>query len=168
MRSIFFLVLTVFVLTVFVLTACSPRLDWREVQGNDAPYSVLLPAKPTRLSRQINLDGLPVNMAMTAAEVGGLTFAVGAVQLQNATQTPHALDAMKRAMISNIHGTIRPSTTKDGHDIEAVGEANGKPAVLYARFTARGLWVYQVVLLAREEAVAPETLDTFFGSFQPH
>lgn len=147
-----------------LLAACSPPLDWREVRGDKAPFSVLMPAKPSRLTRPVNLDGLQVEMSMTAAEAEGMTFAVGAAPLPDSTQAPHALDAMQRAMLNNIGGTVRQATPER---IDATGTANGKPAFLYARFTAKGQWVYQAVVLARDKAAPPEALDTFFQSFQP-
>ncbi len=57
-------------LAAFVLacTGCSPNFNWREVQGTEPSYTVLLPAKPTSHSRAIDLDGLKVTMAMTATE----------------------------------------------------------------------------------------------------
>jgi hypothetical protein len=163
----------VFLAGAFVLSACSPKHNWREVQGSNVPYSVLLPAKPASYSRPVNLDGLPVTMTMTAAEVDGVTFAVGTAELPDAAQAPHALRAMKTAMLHNIQGTIKnekasgldavPTTI----DIEATGTpAGGQPHVLFARFAAKDKWVYQAVILGKEKAVTPEVVDTFFKSFK--
>ena len=49
-------------------TGCSPNFNWREVQGTEPSYTVLLPAKPSSHSRVVDLDGLKVTMTMTAAE----------------------------------------------------------------------------------------------------
>jgi len=155
-----------------MLSACSPKLDWREVQGNSVPYSVLMPAKPTSFSRPVNLDGIQVTMTMTAAEVDDVTFAVGTAELPDAAQAPRALEAMKKAMVNNIQGTIRSEKPTGAAaaptiiDIEATGTANGQSKILYARFTTKGKWVYQAIILGKEKTIAPETVETFFSSFK--
>lgn len=153
-------------LGMFLLAACSPKLDWREVKGEQATYSVLMPAKPSSFSRQVDLDGLQVMMTMTAAEVDDATFAVGTAELADAAQVPHALAAMKTAMVNNIRGTVRSEKRNGAIDIEAGGTAKGEAVVLYARFVGQDKRVYQAVILGKESAISPETLDTFFTSFK--
>jgi hypothetical protein len=154
----------VFLIIAILLSACSPRLDWREVHGDH--WDILLPAKPESFSRPVDLDGLQVTMSMTATEVDGVAFAVGTATLPDAGQTAHALAAMKTAMVNNIHGKIRRE--RPNGDIEAVGTRHEQAAVLYGRFVAKERQVYQVILLGKESAIAPETIDMFFSSFQMH
>jgi hypothetical protein len=162
---------------IFAALACSPTYNWREVTGADAAYVALFPAKPATHSRPINLDGIQVTMTMTAAEVDGVTFAIGSAQLPDPATVQPALNAMKTAMVRNIGGTIRrekssastaspiPST-----EIEALGtpaaKPGGQPMLLMARFVARNQRVYQVVVLGREQAVSREAAETFFASFK--
>lgn len=160
-----------------LLCACSPKYDWREIRGEGAPYSVLLPAKPASYSRPVNLDGAQVTMTMTATEVDGITFAVGTAELPDATGAAKALAAMRTALVKNINGTLRKeaaatATTATGGntsiDIEASGrDARGQARVLHARFLARGKRVYQVLVLGKEGAVPQEAVETFFTSFKP-
>lgn len=158
----------------FLLAACSPKFDWREVRGGGAPYIVALPAKPASHTREINLDGIPVAMTMTAAEVDDVTFAVGAAELPDAAQAPKALAAMKTALVRNIGGTIRSEkagTAPASIDIEASGppapNSAGQPRLLLARFLSRGKYIYQVVVVGSEKAVSREAAETFFTSFRP-
>jgi hypothetical protein len=58
------------------LTACSPRYNWRVVQGNDA-FSVTFPAHVAQETRPIELAGAKGSMTMRGAEVAHVTFAVG-------------------------------------------------------------------------------------------
>ena len=58
------------------LTGCSPRYNWRVVQGNDA-FSVTFPAHVAKETRPIELAGAKGSMTMRGAEVGHVTFAVG-------------------------------------------------------------------------------------------
>lgn len=160
-----------------LLLACTPKFDWREVQGAGAPYSIMLPAKPASQSRSINLDGMQVRMTMTAAEAGGMTFAVGTAELPDATAAQNALAAMKTALVRNIGGTVRhekPVTVNPASaaiEIDAVGTpskaTDGQPRVLLARFIARDRRVYQLVATGGEQAVSQEAVDTFFTSFKP-
>ena len=153
----------------FLLAACSPKFDWREVRGQGAPFVVLLPAKPASHTRTINLDGLQVSMTMTAAEVDGVTFAVGTAELSDATQAPKALAAMKTALVRNIGGAVKqekvsdPGTVPATIDIEASGTES---RILLARFLAKDKRIYQVVMVGKQNAVSRDAADTFFSSFK--
>ena len=70
------------------LAACSPTYNWRDYTSPDARYRVTFPAKPSSATRTIDLDGLQVSMTMTAAEVEGATFAVGAAEAPDAGRAP--------------------------------------------------------------------------------
>lgn len=161
------------VATVIALAACSPKYDWREVHGTDAPFAVLLPAKPVTVSRPVNLDGVQVTMAMTAAEAGGVSFAVGSAILPDAGAAQLALLAMKKAMLNNIKGTIVTEKTATAAasgsiatDIEATGSIGSQPARLFARFVAQDKRVYQAVVLGPEPALSHDAVDAFFSSFK--
>ena len=156
-----------------LLCACSPKYDWREIRGEGAPYSVMLPAKPASHSRPINLDGNQVTMTMTATEVDGVTFAVGTAELPDAGKAVNAVNAMKSVLVKNINGTVqREAAASSGDDtsiqIDATGkDASGQARVLHARFLARGKRVYQVLVTGKEGAVPQEAVDTFLASFKP-
>lgn len=162
---------------VTALSACSPTYDWREVRGTDAPYVVLLPAKPATHSRPINLDGVPLVMTMTGAAVNGVTFAVGNAALPDQADPQMALNAMKTGLIKNIGGTVRheksspvAGNTLPSNEIEAIGAASGKtagqPTILFARFAEKDRRIYQVIVVGQEKAVERDTVDTFFSSFK--
>ena len=148
-----------------VLAACSPKFDWREVRGTSAPFVVLLPAKPATHTRSVNLDGISVDMTMTAADAGGVTFAVGTAELPDAAQAQHALTAMKTALVRNIGGTVRKETTPSPGTVE-VEAAGTDSRLLLARFIARDKRIYQVIAVGKESALPPEAAETFFTSFK--
>ena len=161
---------------LLIFAGCSPKFDWREVQGAGAPYAILLPAKPSSLSRQINIDGTEVTMTMTAAETGDVTFAAGTAELPDAVKAQQALGAMKTALIKNISGTLKqekitgPAAAPTEIEIEATGapgaHTGGQPRVMFARFIARAKRVYQLVVVGTEKTVTRELVDTFFTSFR--
>ena len=168
--------LRLLLLTVLsILAGCSPSLNWRQVQGVDAPFVVLLPAKPATLSRPIDLDGMAVTMSMTAAEVDGVTFAVGSIVLPDAALAPNALQAMKIALVRNINGSIQSEHAGAGGsvDIAATGTLgrSNQPARLLARFAVRERRVYQAVVVGPASAVdalGVDAADTFFTSLKLH
>lgn len=160
-----------------VLAGCSPKFDWREVQGSDASYTVLMPAKPDSVTRDINLGGIQASMTMTGAEVDGATFAVGTATLPDAQQALAVLPVMRDTMVSNIRGTVRKkpddaSPAKPGPgdlslDVEATGSAGNQPRVLYGRFVASGSRVFQAIAVGPEQSLPSEAVETFLESFKP-
>lgn len=164
-------------IAVFGLSACTPTYDWREVRGTEAPFVILLPAKPATHARPIDLAGVPLTMTMTAAEVNGVTFAVGSAMLPDQAEPQAALDAMKTALIKNIGGTVRqersspvPGSRIPATDIEAVGNLNaeggGQQRILYARFAEKDRRIYQAIVTGNEKTVTRDNVDTFFTSFK--
>lgn len=159
---------------LFTSLACSPHWNWREVKSNDAPFSVLLPDKPVSHSRNIDLIGLQVTMTMTAAEVDGINFAVGSIQLPDKTKTEAALNAMQLAMIKNIQGEVREKkiinmeANVTATQIIAVGHAGNtaQPLLLAARFMSKDQWVHQVIALGPEKNFPPDAIETFLTSFK--
>lgn len=154
---------------ILLLSACSPRYNWREIRGEGAPYSVMLPAKPASHSRTINLDGNQVTMTMTAAEVNGVTFAVGTAELADAAKAANAVASMKTALLRNIKGTVQRETVASaGSNVSVELEATGEQQrVLFARFLNRDRRVYQVLVVGKETTVPREAVDTFLASFKP-
>lgn len=157
-----------------LLAACSPKYNWREAHGEKVQFTVLLPAKPTSFSRDIDLNGTPATMTMTAAEIDGVTFAVGTAELADAAQAAKALESMRTALINNIGGAVQASAipgqpTGGDHalDVVATGVARGQPLQLMARLMAKDKRIYQVLILGGEKAVTPENAETFFTSFKP-
>ena len=160
---------------VMACTGCSPSFNWREVQGTEPSYTVLLPAKPASHSRTIDLDGLKVTMTMTATETDDINFAVASINVEDDLQRHAAILAMQKAMLQNIHGDVTQQKVvalKDGitmTEIHATGKAStGRPLSLFARFGEHGHDVFQVVTLGPSDKLTSEIADTFLSSFTPH
>ena len=153
------------------LAACSPDYNWRQVQPADAAFVALFPAKTSSHTQQVNLDGIRTDMAMTAAEVNGVMFAIGSASLPSAALVQPALAAMKTAMVRNIGGATASDKAVAGPlpltEVVADGSRNGRPLRLTARFGARGQRVYQVVVIGAPQDVPAEAVTTFFDSFKP-
>jgi hypothetical protein len=179
MRKISISAIFASVLAAAVLSACSPTYNWRDYSSPDAPYRVMFPAKPATYTRKVDLDGMQVDMTMTAAEVEDTMFAVGSAEAPDAAHAQAALQAMKTALVRNIGGkvtkesTAAASSSSNGSttqstaiDIEATGTRNGTPVRLLGHFVARDKRFYQVVIMGKPTALAPEQTDQFLSSFK--
>jgi hypothetical protein len=154
-----------------LLAACSPKYNWRDYASPDAPYRVMFPAKPSTFTRDIDLDGMRVAMTMTAAEVDGATFAVGAAEAPDAARAQAALEAMEVALVRNIGATVTSSktTASEEHatrDVDAAGTSQGVPMRLVGHFESRGKRFYQVIVLGKTQALPAEQVEQFLTSFK--
>ncbi len=158
-----------------LFTACSPKFDWRDYRGPTIPYAVLFPGKPATQTRQVSLGEDKVAMHMAAAEVDGVTFAVGSAELPDAQRAQAAITAMKNTMVKNVNGTIASEkqessavggSRRSAITVEARGSRNGEAMVLYGRFIAKDKHVFQAIVAGREKHVDKEAVDTFMTSFK--
>jgi hypothetical protein len=156
------------VLAACALAACSPEYNWRDYSSPTAPYRVMFPGKPDSHTRSVDLDGLKVEMTMTATEVNGVMYAVGSAQVPEAARSQAALAAMQTAMLRNIGaGTAAAPPASGGKiDIDASGTRNGTPMRLVGHFEARGTRVYQVIVLGKAASMPAEQVKQFMSSFK--
>lgn len=63
------------------LSACTPAFNWREVGFEVGGVTALLPCKPDRGSRTVQLAGQTVQMSMAGCESGGAMFTVALVEV---------------------------------------------------------------------------------------
>ncbi len=162
-----------------LVAACSPQYNWRDYSSPDAPYRVMFPDKPATHTRSIDLNGMTVNMTMTAAQVDGAMFAVGSGEAPDAEQAEAALVAMKTAMVRNIGATITSEKTGKASaatgsssarsaaiDIDALGTQNGMPMRLIGHFESRNKRFYQVIVMGRQNKLSTDQVEMFMSSFK--
>lgn len=92
-------------LAVTTLVACSPELNWRQMDLVDADgLRVRFPCKPARVERTLRLDGVaaPLRMAMWSCEAAGATWVLSAARLGSATEVSPALRALASATEGNL------------------------------------------------------------------
>jgi hypothetical protein len=161
----------VLLLASVLLGACSPKYNWRDYVSPDAPYKVMFPAKPASFTRTIDLDGTQASMTMTAADVDGATFAVGAAEAADEAHARAAVPAMMQALLRNIGaGDTQGKSHADAAggtvtEVDATGKANGAPVRLVGRFEARGKRFYQIIVLGKPNAMPPDQVEQFLTSF---
>lgn len=153
-------------LATFTLAACNPTYNWREHTSQAGGYTVLFPAKPASLTRSVDLDRLRVDMTMTAAQVDGATFAVGSASAPDAARAQAAVPALRTALLRNIGADDDAAQDASQVDMQGRG-ADGQPIHLTGRFAARGVRVYQVIVVRKPGAVPPEQVEQFLTSFKP-
>jgi hypothetical protein len=151
------------------LAACYSELDWREFTSPEGGFSVLLPSKPARDSRELELAGVKTTMHMVAAHAPEMAFGVGYADLPPGADPARVLDEGRAALVRNIAGRVTGERRLDGMpgvEFEAEGTAEGNPMRLAARVLVAGNRYYQVVLVTRA-ARADEVDRTLFpGSFR--
>lgn len=72
------------------LAACSPPLDWRAVRMEGAGLEALLPCKPDRAARPVELGGRTVELSMAGCRADGATFAVSHMVLDGSADATDA------------------------------------------------------------------------------
>ncbi len=160
------------------LTACSPAFNWREVPLDGAPLRILLPCKPDRASRPLELAGESVALTMTGCDAGGATFAASQVRLGAGASAGAALAQWRAATLANMRARdireapFRPAGSLDlpqSVRLSAVGQrADGtgvqSQAVWFARSSGDGLWLFHAVIYA--PAIQPEAAEAFFDGLK--
>ncbi len=77
------------------LLACTPTFNWRDVSFEQAPVTALLPCKPDRGSRPVELAGQKLTIHMAGCEAGGAMFAIALVELSDSQQSKSVLSELQ-------------------------------------------------------------------------
>ncbi len=80
-----------------LMAACSPELNWRQVRLDNTTMQALMPCKPDREVRPLNIAGAPVQYQMRVCEAGGVTWALTHADVGDATRVGPALAFLKAA-----------------------------------------------------------------------
>jgi hypothetical protein len=167
-----------------MVTACSERLEWRELKSADG-YAVLLPGRAQTVAREVEFEGQRLALSMTSTGVGPTLFAVGVARLpsalaEDAAARERAIAYFRDALVRNIGGQVTASGTatlagpegartvvKAAQAVEARGRGgDGRPATLAARFFIVDDRLFEVIAVGGEGALDPNALDTYFTSFR--
>ncbi len=112
-------------LIVMALTAaaalaagCTPAFNWREVGFDQAGVTALLPCKPDRGTRSVQLAGQAAQMSMAGCESGGAMFTISVVQVSG-------MDA-KAAVMQAV-----------AQDLKIGSKANHSRQVAHGRYVAQ-------------------------------
>jgi hypothetical protein len=169
-------------LAVCGLLGCSERLEWRETRAPGC--SILLPGRAQTVARDVEFEGQKLPATMTSTGVGSAMFAIGVVILPaavaaDAPARERAIAFFRDGLVRNIEGAITsrgPATLtqtdaaarlRAGQEFQASGRsADGRAAVLAARFLIVDDRLFQLIALGGEGGIEPQALETFFTSFR--
>lgn len=145
------------------LMACSPSLNWREVQVER--MSVFLPCKPDRAQRSVQLENGSAPIDMAGCEAGGALFAASHIKAQGIDQVEALLAAWQQASFANMratHPVELPAQSAPQHRAKhwtASGtRANGEPVQARMAWWVSGSDIYHVAVYA--EKLTEEQTET--------
>jgi hypothetical protein len=129
------------------MLGCTPALNWREVPLGST--KVMLPCKPDRAQRPVQLGEKQMNMEMVGCEAGSALFAASRLEVPPAEQ-PAVLAQWHRASLASL-GDITQSQAAPpltGQSLAVIGQGKGQDG---SAIQARFLWQTggrEVILLA--------------------
>jgi hypothetical protein len=156
------------------LTACSPRYNWRVVQGNDA-FSVTFPAHVAHETRPINLAGTKGSMTMYGAEVAHVTFAVGVATFPTNSDLSGVTQLLANDMAHALNGAA-PALNEVPFVLQGSGdhirgssfEINSASTQVRARIAVHAGHLVEVLVAGPPDAFrdkeTSQARDTFFQS----
>lgn len=89
---------------VWCSSACAPALNWREVRSEGGLVVALLPCKPDRLSRSLEMGGVRVPVEVLACSAEGSTWALTSADVGDAARVEPALIQLRQARSANLGG----------------------------------------------------------------
>lgn len=122
---------------VLALQACSPALNWREIPLGSA--KVMLPCKPDRAQRPVQLGAQPLEMEMVGCEAGGAMFAASRLQVAPSEQ-PATLARWFSASMASLGDTGQARAAPPpwtGQPLAATGQGRAPDG---SAVQARFLW----------------------------
>ena len=160
---------------VAVLSACSPALDWRDVQPQGLNILLTFPCKPERIAKDVRLAGESVRMSMTGCVSDGMTFALAHAHFRTPDRTASGLAQLHQAAVANVRGRVTASAPvafanidpglPDARDLRIDGQApDGKAVRERVVLFAQGSDIYQLTALGPAGAFKPDAAQTFAES----
>ena len=152
------------------ILACSPVLDWREVRLEG--LQAMLPCKPDRGERGVQLAELDVRLQMSGCEAGGALYAISHVRVPGADQAIAVQAAWRSAALANMQASAvqshpirlaKPSVA-GGSALDLLSaqgtQPDGKPVHARLVWIVAGDHVYHVAVYGPQ--LNDERLETLF------
>lgn len=160
---------------VAALSACSPALDWRDVQPKGLNILLTFPCKTEQIAKDVRLAGESVRMSMTGCVADGMTFALAHAHFPTPARAATGLAQLHQAALANVHGRVTASAPvaianidpglPDARDLRIDGQApDGKAVRERVVLFAQGSDIYQLTALGPADAFKPDAAQTFAES----
>ena len=155
------------------LTACNPTFNWRDVRPDGTQLALLMPCKPDKAQKTVPMAGQPTELMLLSCDAGGVTFAVAAADVKDASKVAATLVQWQSATLANMKAA--PATNaavlkvagaaSSAVLVKATGQrASGKVVSSQAAYFAQGSQVFQAVMYA--DKIAPDAAETFFSGLK--
>jgi hypothetical protein len=138
-------------------SACTPTLDWREVNVADTPLRLMLPCRAQQQERTIVLAGQSVRWRLLVCSAGSHTFGVGWGDLGNPLVVGPALAELLVASGTHVSAStdaakplLVPGATPHAGSQQVLllgRRADGQPAQMELALFTFGTTVFQVTVL---------------------
>jgi hypothetical protein len=159
---------------VLAVAACAPAFDWREIRPDGAGVVALLPCRPDRFERTVEIAGSRVKMRLLSCTVESTTFAFGHVDMGDPAAVAPALAALRAAAAANL-GASAPAVTvwqppgvtpnPQAARLALAGRLpDGAVASAQAAFFARGTVACQATVLGPR--LPGDAVETFFAGLR--
>ena len=157
-------------------SACSPTFNWRTLRDDGSVLQALMPCKPDSARRDVPLGGAPRSLLMHSCEAGGLTFAVGWVELGQEAAVAEALAQWRAATLATLRvspdasaSQVPGPVTVPGAELTVALQAQGsspagQPVQVMALYFAQRTRVYQAAIYG--ETVPSEVSTSFFEALR--
>ena len=164
---------TLAVLALATLAACNPTFNWRDVRLEDTRLSLLMPCKPDTAQKTVPMAGQPTELMLLSCDAGGVTFAVAAADVKDASKVAATLAQWQSATLANMKAA--PATNAAALKIagaaggavlvKATGQrANGQAVGSQAAYFVQGTQVFQAVMYA--DKISVDVAETFFSGLK--
>ena len=158
----------------FMLAACSPPLDWREVQPQGSSVKLLFPCKPATHARTLMLAGEPTAVALHVCDADGLTWALTVASVGDPRRVTRSLQELRGAAAANVQASgaplkplvVRGATPNDqSGSVQFQGRRPDGQIVQQSLLVfAKGLQVYAAAALG--PTATDEVTQAFFTSIR--
>jgi len=102
--------------------ACSPALNWRKVSLEG--LEVLLPCKPDRAERKVQLGALNAVLRMSGCEASGALYAISHVRVEDPTLREASKTAWRQATLAAMQVTAGTTAPPEADRPQAKTERN--------------------------------------------
>ena len=159
-----------------LISACTPALNWRNVQldtVNGSSLKAELPCKPDNATRKQQLADIQVELSMMGCVANEITFTMSRIPLTNPLDAPKVLAAWQAAAVVNVGAKPVPMIFASvsgaagwppASRVTLAGSATQAQMLWFAKQTSTGLTLYQAALYGKQPS--NEAVTTFFESLQ--
>ena len=160
-------------LALATLAACNPTFNWRDVRLEDTRLSLLMPCKPDKAQKTVPMASQATELMLLSCDAGGVTFAVAAADVKDASKVAATLAQWQSATLANMNAA--PATNAaalkiagaagDAVLVKATGQrANGQAVGSQAAYFVQGTQVFQAVMYA--DNISVDVAETFFSGLK--